>query len=105
MASKEVFCYLGPEWRRLLVAYHIAPLLQVNLEVRWQNCRRDDGVVEITGNAIRDFIDTHEAVLDHYLSKVRERVTSEQVDDQRNSTNDERRTCPMAVVQQECNIQ
>jgi formylglycine-generating enzyme required for sulfatase activity len=62
--------------------HHIAPLLQVNLELLWQNCRRDDGVV-ITGADIRNLIDNHEHLLDHYLAKVREYVTSDQMDDQR----------------------
>ncbi len=62
---------------------HIAPLLQVNLELLWQRCQRDDGVVEITGTAIRDFIDTHEVLLDHYLGKIRQQITAAQVDDQR----------------------
>ena len=65
------------------LGYHIAPLLQVNMELLWQRCRRLDGVVEITGAAVKDFIDTHEALLEHYLGKVRDQVTSDQVDDQR----------------------
>ncbi len=63
--------------------YHIAPLLQVNLELLWNRCRRVDGVVEINGQAIRDIIDTHEALLDHYVEMIRQEVTSAQVDDQR----------------------
>ncbi len=63
--------------------HHIAPLLQVNLDLIWHSCRRDDGIVEITGADIRNLIDTHEALLDHYLAKVREFVTSDQMDDQR----------------------
>ncbi len=65
------------------LGYHIAPLLQVNMELLWQRCRRDDGAVEITGAAVTNFIDTHEALLEHYLGKIRQQITSEQVDDQR----------------------
>ncbi len=62
---------------------HIAPLLQVNLELLWQRCRRDDGVVEITGQEIHDIIDTHEALLNHYVEMIRREVSASQVDDQR----------------------
>ena len=62
---------------------HVAPLLQVNMELLWQKCLRDDGVVEITGTAIRDFIDNHEDLLDHYVGIIRRQVTAAQMDDQR----------------------
>ena len=62
---------------------HIAPLLQVNMELLWQRCRRDDGVVEMTSKDVVDFIDTQEALLEHYLKKIRDQVSSDQVDDQR----------------------
>ncbi|MEM6261920.1 MAG: SUMF1/EgtB/PvdO family nonheme iron enzyme [Bacteroidota bacterium] len=65
------------------VGPHIAPLLQVNMELLWQRCRREDGVVEITQQAIRGLIEDQGALLTHYLEKIRNQVTIEQVDDQR----------------------
>ena len=60
--------------------YHIAPLIQVNMELLWQRCRRN-GRVQITSTAIKDFIDDRQALLDHYLGKIRENITEGFADD------------------------
>ncbi len=60
--------------------YHIAPLIQVNMELLWQKCRRN-GRVQITSTAIKDFIDDRQALLDHYLGKIRENITEGFADD------------------------
>ena len=61
--------------------YHIAPLIQVNMELLWQKCRQKDGSVRITQQAIRDFIDSHEEMLAHYLGKIRENISESYADD------------------------
>lgn len=61
---------------------HIAPLLQVNMELFWEKCRQPDQAVVFTSQMISGIIDTNEALLDHYVGKIRENVTEGQVDDQ-----------------------
>ncbi len=61
--------------------YHIAPLIQVNMELLWEKCRQENGNVLITQQAIRDFIDSHDALLAHYLGKIRENITEGYADD------------------------
>ncbi|MCB0321528.1 MAG: hypothetical protein KDD60_11435, partial [Bdellovibrionales bacterium] len=65
------------------VGHHVTPLLQVNMQILWQACSRGDGVIEFTHSAITSLIGSHEALLDHYLQRVRERVTTTRADDYR----------------------
>ncbi len=61
--------------------YDIAPLIQVNMELLWEKCRQADGSVRITRHAIRSFIESHEDLLQHYLTKIRETITEGYADD------------------------
>lgn len=61
--------------------YHIAPFLQVNMDLLWQQCRQPDGTVQITNDDIKNFIDTREALLEYYLNKIRSTIPEDFADD------------------------
>ena len=63
--------------------YHVAPLIQVNMELLWQRCRQADGEVIITRHALENIIDKPDGLLDHFIRKIRERITEGQADDQK----------------------
>jgi formylglycine-generating enzyme required for sulfatase activity len=63
--------------------YHVAPLIQVNMELLWQRCRQADGEVIITRHALENIIDKPDGLLDHFIAKIRERITEGQADDQK----------------------
>jgi len=68
---------------RGLENYHIAPLIQVNMELLWQRGKQDDGSVIITSNDIENIIDRQDGLLDHYLKKIRASISEGQADDQK----------------------
>ncbi|MBK6948368.1 MAG: hypothetical protein IPH16_10175 [Haliscomenobacter sp.] len=60
--------------------YHIAPLLQVNMELLWER-RLHNGAVIITQHELQNIIDHQEGLLDHYMKKVREQISEGIADD------------------------
>jgi len=68
---------------RGLENYHIAPLIQVNMELLWQRGKQDNGSVIITSNDIENIIDRQDGLLDHYLKKIRASISEGQADDQK----------------------
>ncbi|HAD11811.1 MAG TPA: hypothetical protein DCF33_05160, partial [Saprospirales bacterium] len=63
--------------------YHVAPLLQVNMEMLWQRCGQPDGSVIITAANIEGLIERQDSLLDHYLQKIREKISTGKADDQK----------------------
>jgi formylglycine-generating enzyme required for sulfatase activity len=63
--------------------YHIAPLVQVNMEMLWNRCRQADGTVHITEHHLNGLIDRQDGLLDYYLRLVREELSEAQLDDQK----------------------
>ncbi|MFM9952331.1 MAG: SUMF1/EgtB/PvdO family nonheme iron enzyme [Saprospiraceae bacterium] len=63
--------------------YHVAPLIQVNMELLWQRCRQADGEVIITRHALENIIDKPDGLLDHFIRKIRERITEGQANEQK----------------------
>ncbi|MDX1911926.1 MAG: SUMF1/EgtB/PvdO family nonheme iron enzyme [Saprospiraceae bacterium] len=62
---------------------HIAPLLQVNMELLWQRCRLPDGSVPVTAHALENFIEKQEDLLDHYFKKIREKISEDRADNRK----------------------
>lgn len=62
---------------------HIAPLLQVNMELLWQRCRQPDGSVPVTAHALENFIEKQEDLLDHYFKKIREKISEDRADNRK----------------------
>ncbi len=61
--------------------YHIAPLLQVNMELLWHRCRKQNGNVRITTGELDGLIDSHEKLLEHYLQKVRGDLQKQEIEE------------------------
>ena len=72
--------------RRLLKGwdnYHIAPLVQVNMELLWERCRQPNGIVTITHHALENIIDRQDGLLEHFIKKVRETIPEAEADEQK----------------------
>ncbi len=73
--------------KRLLMGWdthHIAPLIQVNMELLWQRSAKEaDGAVTITAHDIENIIERQDGLLDHYLGKIREVISEGRADDQK----------------------
>ncbi|PHN00703.1 SUMF1/EgtB/PvdO family nonheme iron enzyme [Flavilitoribacter nigricans] len=62
--------------------YHIAPLLQVNMELLWERSRQPDGTVVITRHALENIIDQQDGLLAHFIKKIRTVIPEGHADDQ-----------------------
>ncbi|MCB0567985.1 MAG: toll/interleukin-1 receptor domain-containing protein, partial [Phaeodactylibacter sp.] len=63
--------------------YHIAPLVQVNMELLWEHCQQADGTVVITAHNLDNIIDRQDGLLGHFIRKVRETIPEAQADEQK----------------------